>query len=96
MSCSNYYRTVKLFLLEDPGKSRVYDYTESVPVHIYQEDCRISLDELTTAADASAATEVAYQIGNAKLHAVIAAAHRVRTIRILPGLIPAAATLQTL
>ena len=46
MSCSNYYRTVKLFLLEDPGKSRVYDYTESVPVHIYQEDCRISLDEL--------------------------------------------------
>ncbi|MEI3220814.1 MAG: hypothetical protein V8S01_01880 [Dorea sp.] len=46
MSYSNYYRTVKLFLLKDPGKSRVYDYTESVPVHIYQEDCRISLDEL--------------------------------------------------
>ena len=42
----NKKRTVKLFLLKDPGKSRVYDYTESVPVHIYQEDCRISLDEL--------------------------------------------------
>lgn len=37
---------VTVYLLEDPGESRVYDYTESFPVHIYQGDCRISLDEL--------------------------------------------------
>ena len=43
-------RTGTFFCYEQFGvdvyKRQVYDYTESVPVHIYQEDCRISLDEL--------------------------------------------------